>query len=112
MTGWGLISPSTAQWLAAGAREDGLEQPDLVKLASIGSSGTYSGNARRDLLRAFCPGMTVPTPISLTLPLQSKDKSINEGPIFILNPSELVQSLFDDHSSVFPDIIGSEPESF
>eukprot|EP00969_Alexandrium_andersonii_P202550 8949380-Alexandrium_andersonii.AAC.1 len=38
MTGWGLISASTAQWLAAGAASDGLQQPDLLKLASLGSS--------------------------------------------------------------------------
>ena len=51
--GWGLLSANAAQWIASAALADGLDHGDIKRLAQIGASGTFSGNARRDLLSKF-----------------------------------------------------------
>ena len=70
--GWGLLSASTCQWLAEGARLDGLEIGPVKKMAGVGTSGTYSGNFRRDLLRSFCGSMALAKPVNVEVPLMSK----------------------------------------
>eukprot|EP00969_Alexandrium_andersonii_P046450 2038426-Alexandrium_andersonii.AAC.1 len=74
LTGRGLISSATAQWLAEGATTDGLVQGDIVKLSGLGHRGMYPGNCRRDLLRTFCKNMSVPRPLSFSVPLLAKNR--------------------------------------
>eukprot|EP00969_Alexandrium_andersonii_P270120 11940096-Alexandrium_andersonii.AAC.1 len=107
LVGWGLISSATAQWLAAGAVEDGLVGKTAVtKLANIGHGGEYPGNARRDLLKAFCSSMWVPSPLTLTLPVMLKDKKERLSPISMLSPVEVVETIFEQHPNMFPEFFG------
>ena len=48
---WGAMSAPEVQLLASAALEDGLQHPDVAKLAKIGGSGKYPGNTHRDLLK-------------------------------------------------------------
>ena len=48
---WGVLSAPAVQTLAGKATADGLNQPLLVKLASIGSNGQHLQNMHRDILR-------------------------------------------------------------
>ena len=48
--GWGRLSAPEVQELAAAAHRDGLQHPEVHKLASIGNWGRFPGNAHRDLL--------------------------------------------------------------
>ena len=48
---WGVLSAPAVQTIAGKATTDGLNQPLLVKLASIGSNGQHLQNMHRDLMR-------------------------------------------------------------
>ena len=47
---WGALSAPELQEIANAAYEDGLQHPEIYKLASLGRWGQYPGNLQRDLL--------------------------------------------------------------
>ena len=69
----GSLSANTLQWLAEGALEDGIDVPDVARLATLGTSGAYSGNCRRDLISRCFKDLCVPNPQKLTAPISVSD---------------------------------------
>ena len=62
------MSAPSVQWLAAAVVQDGCTHPDLVRLSTVGTSGQWAGNARRDLLRKFATGLDLAAFTILQLP--------------------------------------------
>ena len=56
--GWGLLSLPNVLWLANCAIEAGANDEELTVLATLGSSGKYAGNMRRDFGSSLCPRAT------------------------------------------------------
>jgi hypothetical protein len=67
---WGEISAPQVQQMAKAAITDGCQHPELLKLASLGSSGLCTGNCHRDLQRHLKVADKMPQAIAMTLPLQ------------------------------------------
>ena len=89
--GWGHISGNIVQWLAEGARLDGVEREDVNRLARVGSSGRYSGNVRRDLIRVVCDKTTLPTLTLITTHVVAKDGVVEEHGYPMLNPLHVLR---------------------
>lgn len=66
---WGDIGAGTLQKLAHAAVLDGSQHTDLVKLASLGSTGLYPGNCHRDLLQFIGTLVALPRSVHVPVPL-------------------------------------------
>ena len=110
--GWGLISASTVQWLAAGAVDDGLHVGEVEKLASLGTNGQYAGNCRRDLFRRFGSGMLLPKPLEVDCHTYSKGLEIEQSKLNLIVPSELVDCLYNNYPAAFGSLFGTAPRGF
>ena len=113
MTGWGIISATTAQWLAYGAVVDGLAHSDIVKLSNLGKAGTYSGNVRRELIRSFCKDMSLPKPIRRNTFVCDKGNRPLEHEHFVINPLAMIETYYQKYQSVFKQhVLGDGPRKF
>jgi hypothetical protein len=66
--GWGVLSASTIQTVAAAAVMDGLSCADLLKLSQLGSAGLYQGNMSRDLHTNCLGDIRVPPTYNVQVP--------------------------------------------
>ena len=109
---WGLISSPTLQWLAEGSvlDLDSIGYPaepvkqDLSKLASIGSSGAWAGNTRRDLLKHCFAKVMLPQPLSIRVPYiqnASRRMDIDYTDASIVMPNELFDCLYTHYNDFF-----------
>ena len=109
--GWGLLSANTVQWLAAAAVKDGLAHADMIALSRIGTSGKFTGNCRRDLLRKFMPAHRLPAPLWTNLTMIS-----SKGPALfrhlIINPCQLIGYVWSQCRHRFEQLFGSDPAGF
>eukprot|EP00974_Lingulodinium_polyedra_P084973 8225278-Lingulodinium_polyedra.AAC.1 len=113
LVGWGLLSCPTAGLLARCAVEDGANKPDLRSLAHIGTHGSFPGNSRRDLLRSFWRGVTVPAPLYMDFPVLDKLKNPEVCQQGILQLPEVLESLWQNHrEQLYSDFLGPDPASF
>ncbi len=112
LVGWGLISATTAQWLAAAVEHDGLHHQDVSRLARIGASGAAGQNMRRDLLRTFCKNMTVPKPKIVDIPMQTRQKQLICEPTAVLRPFDLIHAMWAHHRDQFYALFGDKPRSW
>eukprot|EP00969_Alexandrium_andersonii_P156621 6924261-Alexandrium_andersonii.AAC.1 len=71
---WGLLSSPAVQWLAEGCVLDQGVSDQTRVLASIGHSGQYPGNCRRDLLVTARIKSPLWQPIPLIAPLLDNGK--------------------------------------
>ena len=110
--GWGLLSANAVQWLASAALADGLDHEDIKRLAQIGASGTFSGNARRDLLSKFSHKIRVGMPTSLWVPMKDKLDRVEEAIQLVISPTVLVNSIWTHFRSLFPRMFGANPRAF
>ena len=111
--GWGLLSAPTCQWLAEGAYEDGLLLEEVQRMRGVGTSGAYSGNCRRDLLRAFCGSMAVAKPIEITVPMKSKLNVVRPHPTSMISPTLFIESIYTKYPLVFEHMFtGMPPRTF
>ena len=108
LTGWGLISANLAGYLARKGLEDGIENNDLSKLGTVGTSGDHKQNSRRDLLRRFCKKMSVPKPMSLTVRMKDKALKVSPHDLSILSPFELISSIYQHWNALFPQVFGTD----
>ena len=81
-------------------------------MAGIGAGGTFPGNMRRDLLRAFCPSMALPKPVQITVDVVDKHNEPTEELRSVLNPCEMLESMRTPHRDHFHDIMGVNPRQF
>ena len=93
LVGWGIISPNTAQWLCAGAVEDGHAHNDVVTISSWGTSGKFAGNCRRDMLRRLPMTRLMPRPLCLDVHVSTKRKNIEIVPQSMLSPLHAMESI-------------------
>ena len=84
----------------------------LKRLSAVGSHGEYPGNARRDRLRSFCKNMSVPKPITVTLKLKTKTLNVIDGPVRLLNPAEVIDTLFTYYPAQFDEAFDVDPSKF
>ena len=77
LVAWGLIHSETAAWIARCAKEDGLDHPEISKLATCGNSGRCPQNSRRDLLNRFFKQSLFPEPLQMRLPCLDKGKHVH-----------------------------------
>ena len=66
----GEISAPQVQQMAKAAITDGCQHPELLKLASLGSSGLCTGHCHLELQRHLKVADKMPQAIAMTLPLQ------------------------------------------
>ena len=101
LAGWGIISPNTAQWLCAGAVEDGRISEEVEKIGAWGTAGNFSGNCRRDMLRGLPKSRLMPRPLYLNVAITNKRKNIEVVTQSILNPLQVMQSMFEVYPRQF-----------
>ena len=82
---WGLVSASSAQWLAQCALDDGLRHPEIAKLASIGKHGEFSGNCRRDLIRRCLSRCRVACVTRVWMPVKTAAEEMIERAISVIS---------------------------
>ena len=121
---WGGVSFPLLQWLsqgvledlrtAAGERRDDIES-DIVRLASIGSSGEYANNTRRDMLRALCPHLAFPEPLKIRVPFVKQRGAYNvvsytDSAVFM--PNEQFDAMFHNYRSFFDTFVAIDLPTF
>ena len=74
--GWGLLSLPLVSWISRCAKKAGAAHAELDVLAGLGSNGLHPGNMRRDCLRHFVKGSTVPRPILYPVPVLGKMNNV------------------------------------
>ena len=113
---WGELSTPVVQQIAAAAAADGASHPDVIFLASLGSSGRYPRNCYRELTHKL-----VPTPLVDSIDVFNVwQKRSGKPPILasqeIMLPHRVFSCLYHNHHDVFKDNIwgGSldEPSRF
>ncbi|CAK0824589.1 unnamed protein product [Prorocentrum cordatum] len=105
--GWGLLTATCIQWVAGAAVRDGLNHPDLLKLAAVGAAGEYPGNCRRDLLSKFCNVMRVPKYTTFTV-MMKDSKGVVEPRRGLMNaPNRFLDSLYQHCVGTFRKICGA-----
>ena len=74
MLAWGTLSGPHIQVISQCAWQDGALHSDVQAMASIGASGAWAGNTRRDLLRLVHRNfpLQVPKPLIVELPFLKK----------------------------------------
>ena len=100
------VKRATQRWAEGGSTEE------IDILAGLGASGKYPGNARRDLLRAFCRNAIVPKP--LTIETWAKHR-LNEHVVSdhsVLSFPDVLESVWEHHQGVFYEVMGRGPELF
>ena len=111
--GWGLLSATTVQWLADGAKLDGLSNAKVDRIAGIGTNGRHGGNCRRDLLRSCCADSKIAKPLTVHVPMYSKLRTIEMGQIDMLPPTMLIESIYRHYNAAFQSIfVGMGPRNF
>ena len=110
--GWGLLSAPAVQWLAAVVVQDGCTHPDLVRLSTVGTSGQWAGNARRDLLRKFATGLDLAAFTILQLPCLISAEAMDVCNFFIMPPGRILNSMYLHYRSAFDFFIGVDPMRF
>ena len=115
LVGWGDISLPNMNWLARCALEGfqlGEPHADLVALAGLGASGEYPGNLRRDLFRKFVPSWDLPRPIAVAV--EGRDRLDHDVEVdqHLLNPTQLVETVWQKYPEQWEQLIGSDPEGF
>ena len=99
---WGTMSAPAVQSLAAAALADGLDHPEVQRLASIGASGKFPGNMHRDLLQVVSnpvglQEMTSTFPIKLTV----NKKAVRDSLLTFILPHKLFACLFHSLPKAF-----------
>ena len=120
---WGQIFSPLVQWLAEGSLEDlravgssaDLILPDLAKLASIGTTGEWSGNTRRDLLSTVLPTVMLPKPLPIRVPFVRNigpytDVSFTDAAIMM--PNELFDALYHHYRHFFNSFVANNLVDF
>ena len=110
--GWGVVSANVVQWIAEGAVLDGSAQPSTIRLSKLGGAGKYSGNCRRDLFCSFCPSMTVPRPILVTVPKEPSRHVVEWKGHMVMPLLQVIQTIHDKHPFVFSQMFATETKSF
>ena len=107
--GWGLLSAPNLQWIASASKLSGASSGDLDKLASIGASGLYHNNMRRDLIRAFCAKATVPRPVLVEVHALDKLNSEVVVSQSVLNICEVMEAIWNEHNDKYAELMGEHP---
>jgi hypothetical protein len=68
MWGWGMLSGPNMQHIAAAARADGLNLPEVDIMARAGGNGRLTKNVMRDISRHFVGDLNVPEPYVFPVP--------------------------------------------
>ena len=100
---WGQLSAPVVQKLADAASADGLDHPQIDKLAKIGARGKYPGNMQRDM-SLITGDFAALSGCSTTIPIRLKKLNKNvteEVPIDFLLPHKLFAALFHEFPSAF-----------
>ena len=94
MWSWGTMSAPLVQTLAHAACQDGLEHPDVQKLARIGGAGKYPGNMQRDLA-IMCGSFTTLQAVDTDIPIRiKKNKTGHVMKLKFLLPHKLFSALY------------------
>ena len=72
---------------------DGLDHPEVVQLAQMGSNGVHVNNIRRDLVRHNFRSMLSPSPMLIDLPLLDEQNVVVTLKQKILSPLAVMESL-------------------
>ena len=122
MFGWGFITATIVQRIAAAVVEDfkdvGVEAPQsLLELSQIGAGGEHKQNCRRDLWRWLEPKLrSIPSPICIRIPFL-KARSITRHlveymDLEIMMPNLLIEVLYNDFPDIFRKMLGGGLERF
>jgi hypothetical protein len=106
--GWGLISANFVRWICEGLVEDGPQHYQICELAQLGASGKYKGNVRRDLVRKWCPRLSVPKPFQMPVHILGKLKVVKDSEHPIINPMEITEQIYRHFPALFKDIFGTD----
>ena len=112
LVGWGIISSNTGQWIAAAAVADGASHPEVLKLSTLGASGTCSGNRRRDLLSNLCSDTLVPRPSWIWVPMKIKDGLVEPMTQLLITPTLLIGAIWNQFHDTLAEMFGDSPRSF
>lgn len=110
---WVFLSAVAVQRISEAAVDDGISNPIMQKLASIGCHGVYPANCQRDIMSKFrIPKTDIPEPLIVKLPLLNVKKVPPEVeevdfPIFLVQ--DMLHCLYHSHPREFKQrYIGSE----
>ena len=112
MWAWGRISATTVQALAEAAQLDGLQHPDIVGLANLGTRGDHGQNVRRDLLQKTFPDIVSPKPMQLEIEVLSKTNVRVPHNQSMLSPLAVLQKVYDLSPELVPAVFGRDIEAF
>lgn len=102
--GWGHMSATSIQKIAAAAVSDGLQHPEVQRLAALGSHGRYPNHAHRDLTNQL-----VQTPIKDAVGQIQLTQKYNLAFVTsthpILLPHELFASMYAHHKEQFVSLL-------
>ena len=107
---WGTMSAPMLQSIAQAAVQDGLQHPDVEKLAKIGGQGRFPGNMHRDLtLLAGKP--TLSNAISYyRLKLKRTKTAVEDMLVAFLLPHKMFSCIYHTIPSAFKDsVLGGDP---
>ena len=108
---WGSMSAPLVQTLAAAAKKDGLDHPQIHALAGIGASGKFPGNMHRDLLQ-ITGKPTLASSVSEVKVSLCVNEKCEQVPLTFLLPHKLFAALY--HSlphSFMSSLLGGKVEN-
>ena len=92
----GKLSATEVQEFAAAAIKSGLGSPGMQDLQNLGAMGHQAGNAHRDLVRKYFPGLVSPEPWRITCEMMVKEEGHRKEKVldcFALLPHSWVLAL-------------------
>ena len=103
---WGIMSAPLIQALAAAAVHDGLEHPQVAKIAKVGSSGKFPGNMQRDLMAISGDFASLHDALStMSVRLKVKAGHSEAVNLYILLPHKIFAFLYTSAPSAFENSI-------
>ena len=109
---WGVLSSNSVQYLAEGCVMDGNSTTEVQNLATIGASGLYPQNCRRDLLRRYVGKAGVPQPLVIRTPLLASNGTIELGTTALISPCEMFHRIVTEFPRCAERILAKEVRSF
>ena len=126
---WGVLSFPLLQWLAQGVQEDlrflasaavngsapGRIVQDIDLLASIGCSGEYAANTRRDMLTVLCPQLRFPAPLPIRVPfikLRGPQNSVSFTDAAVFMPNEQLDAMYKYYRPFFDTFVAPDLPGF
>ena len=109
---WGVLSSNSVQYLAEGCVMDGNSTTEVQNLATIGASGLYPQNCRRDLLRRYVGKAGVPQPLVIRTPLLASNGTIELGTTALISPCEMFHRIVTEFPRCAERIWAKEVWSF